>query len=336
MTYFPTLYDSGASMCKFCLTSVKDYSRHDITFCADQDLDNYNLDDFDIIHVHQRSNERFMKTKAKTIYHIHNFVISCPMGGNVCLILNKFLEEPLTCLNCLGYLGIKTGGDSLKQHIKLAQKADVLAVDSEFMKEYYHNYNPEILPLPLQTDVLIPCREKEDYILYTGRESFEKNPFGFLEVVKRTGIRGKMILYSADLDIAGTKNHYIDFNWEIMHNKNIELIINPTIPEMIELVKHAKFTVLPYFFAEPYGIAAANSVMCGTPLITFPYGNARNMTHLLPKTLDEMVQMVKMDKNKYIYNLELTIRKSDELRQTHNPKNATKIWDNLYDSINNI
>lgn len=323
-------------MCKPCLTTVKDYSKHDITFCADQDLENYNLDDFDIIHVHQRSNEKFMKTKAKTIYHIHNFVISCPMGGNVCLILNKFLDDPLTCLNCLGYLGIKTGGENLKQHIKFAQKADILAVDSEFMHEYYHNYNPTVLPLPLQTDMLIPCKEKENYILYTGRLSFEKNPFGFLEVVKRTGIKGKMILYSPDMDIAGTKNHYIDFNREITHNKNIELIINPTISEMINFVKHAKFTVLPYFFAEPYGIAAANSVLCGTPLITFPYGNARNMTHLLPKTLDEMTQMVKMDEKQYIIELRKTIIKSNELRITHNPKNAIKVWDDIYDNIINI
>jgi glycosyltransferase involved in cell wall biosynthesis len=322
-------------MCKSCLTTVEKYSKNDITFCANQDINKYNFDDFDVIHSHNALHEGFYKTKAKIIYNIHNFVISCPMGGNICLILNKFLKDPLTCSSCLGYFGIKTGGDNLKRHIKLAKRADLLAVHSEYMREYYHNYDPAMLPLPLETDVLTPCLEKEDYIFYTGRLSLEKNPYGFIDVVERTDMKAKMVLYTLDMDIANTEKQYGDLIKRINSNKNIELFLNPSFKDMLNLLKHAKFTVLPYFFAEPYGIAAANSVMCGTPLITFPYGNARNMTHLLPKTLDEMVKLTKMDNKQYLYTLEETLKKSKELRQIHNPKNTIKIWDNNYEQLFN-
>jgi len=320
-------------MCKYCLTTVKQYSKHDIVLCGTQDLEKYNCDDFDIIHVHNVIHDKFFNTKAKLIYNIHNFVLSCPMGGFCCSVLNRFLKEPLTCLNCLGYVGIKTGGDNLKRSVEFAQKADVIAVHSEFMKEFYHTYNPVVLPLPLETDILIPCDDKEDYIFYTGRLSFEKNPYGFLDIVNKSGLKGKMVLYNLSEDIIGTSNHYKELIGLVNNNKNIELILNPSKEKMIDLVKHAKFTVLPYFFAEPFGIAAANSVLCGTPLITFPYGNLRTFTTLLPKTLDEMIQMVKMSDEKYLNELAETIKKGNELREIHKPENAIKIWDEVYDKL---
>jgi glycosyltransferase involved in cell wall biosynthesis len=189
------------------------------------------------------------------------------------------------------------------------------------------------LPLPLETDILKPCKseEKEDYIFYTGRLSFEKNPHGFIDIINRTGLKGKMIVYDTVEDIMGTKEQYSDIL--NCNNKNIEIILNPTKEKMIELVKHAKFTVLPYFFAEPFGVAAANSVLCGTPLIAFPYGNVRNMTHLLPKTLDEMINVLEMNDEQYLNNLKITMKRSNELRQLHDPKNAIKIWDEAYENL---
>jgi len=247
-----------------------------------------------------------------------------------CLVLNKFLEEPLTCLNCLGYIGIKTGETNLKKWLKLARNADLITVDSEFMKEFYHTYNPLLLPLPLETDILIPCNDKEDYIFYTGRLSFEKNPYGFVEIINNTRLKGKMIVYDTTEDIMNIKSHYK----ELFNNKNIEIILNPEKEKMIEVLRHAKFTVLPYFFAEPFGVAAANSVLCGTPLITFPYGNARNMTHLLPKTLNEMIELLKMDDKQYQIELTKTLKKSNELRLLHKTENIIKKWDKMYDELN--
>ena len=247
------------------------------------------------------------------------------------MILNKFLKEPLTCLNCIGYLGIKTGGDNQKKYLALARKADMIAVDSKFMKEFYHTYNPTLMPLPMETDILTPCdiEDREDYIFYTGRLSFEKNPYGFVDIINKTGLKGKMVVYDTVEDIMCIKNQYD----EILNNKEIEIFLNPTKEVMITLLRHAKFTVLPYFFAEPFGVAAANSVMCGTPLITFPYGNARNMTHLLPKTLNEMIELLKMDDKQYQIELTKTLKKSNELRLLHKPENVIKIWDKMYDEL---
>lgn len=333
LTFIPNLNKSGHALCKYCLSVIKDYSRHNITNCGSDDIYKHNLDDYDIIHIHQVSQPQFFNTKAKIIYNIHNFILNCPAGGNVCQVLNKYLETPLTCPNCLGYFGMITGNKNMELNIRMAKRADVVVTHSDFMSEFYHEWNPITLPLPLQTDLLTPCYEKEEYLFYIGRISLDKNPQGFMDIINKTGYKGKMVLYTLDEDIANTKLHYNNLIYNIKNNKNIELILNPSIPEMIELVKHAKFTVLPYLFAEPFGIAAANSVLCGTPLITFPYGNLRNMTHLLPKTLDEMIKLIQMDENQYNIELRKTIRKGNGLRIIHNPKNAIKVWDSVYEKL---
>ena len=262
---------------------------------------------------------------------MHGFGFTCPPGGYYCLVLNKYLERPLTCLNCLGWLGITTGFNNLKKTIELGKKADAITVDCKFMQEFYHAYSPSLLPLPMETDILKPSEKKDNYILYMGRLSFEKNPYGFLEIVKQVKHPCKMILYEIHQDIVGLKSNYI----ELLSTKlpNLEIILNPTKEEMIELIKHAKFVVLPYLFAEPFGVAAANTVMCGTPLITFPFGNSRNMTHLLPNTLSEMIELINMTEHQYYTELSKTLEKGNELKHIHNPVNAIKIWDVFYKQL---
>ena len=338
LSYIPTLNLTGAALCKFCLSSVKDYSKHDITLCGMDDIGQYDCDDFDIVHIHSHIQSKFFEIKkAKVIYGVHSFNLNCAMGGFVCSVLNRFLDEPLTCLNCLGYMGMKTAEANLKTSIRMAKKADMITVHSEFMKEFYHAYNPVYLPLPMETELLTVSEDREDYIFYTGRLSFEKNPYGFVEVVNQSGMKAKMVIYDlVNKYVPGRSNtHYDDLFKMIKKNKNIELIMNPSLMKMIWLVQHAKFTVLPYFFAEPFGIAAANSVLCGTPLVAFPYGNLRNMSGLLPRTLDEMVKVVKMDDEEYLKILEETKKRGDELRMVHDPVHAVKIWDKVYENLSN-
>jgi len=332
------LTDAGSkSLCDCTPNSLKKYSTHDITFCTEFEINDYNWNDFDIVHVNGTICEQFFTTKAKTIYNIHAYILSCPPGGLYCMVLNKFLKEPLTCLDCLGYLGIKTGTDHQKKLIKMAQKADIFAVHSEYMKEFYHMFNPTVFTVPLETDILIPCnpkeKELEEYLLYTGRLSFEKNPFGFIDIVNRTGIKGKMVVYNflETDELTNTKSFYKDLINNT--NPNIEIILNPSKGEMIKLVQRAKFTVLPYFFAEPLGVAALNSILCGTPVISFPYGNARNLSTLLPKTLDEMIKMLNVSDNEYKNIISKMNAKKIELIKIHDPATVVKQWDNIYDKL---
>lgn len=326
------LTDAGSkALCNCTVVAQQKYSKHNITYCTEFEINDYKWNDYDLVHVNGTICDQFFTTTAKTIYNIHAYILSCPPGGLYCTILNKFLNNPLTCYDCLGYLGLKTGSNNLTNYIKMAKHADILAVHSEYMKDFYHMYNPTYLPLPLETDILTPCEDKDDYLLYTGRLSFEKNPYGFINIVNRTGMKGKMIIYhhiNKELNIG---SHYED----ILNNKykNIEVILNPSKEYMIELTKHAKFIVLPYFFAEPFGVAAANSILCGTPVIAFPYGNYVNMTHLLPKTLNEMVKLCTMSEEQYSKTLEQTMKKSKNIRTAHDPLNVVKLWDNIYSRL---
>lgn len=332
LTYVSDLNTNNrAGGCKFCLTAVKQYSRHNITLCGIDSIENIDLDAYDIIHTHQIHNKFLEPFKTKLLFGMHGYGLNCPTGGYHCYVFNKLLDEPLTCLNCLGYVGVKTGGENLKKVIKMSQKSDAITVDCEYMQNFYHNYNPIVMPLPMETDEMTPCLEKENYIVYTGRLSTEKNPYGFLRIANKVNTKCKMIIYETEDNINSVKSHYEDI---FKHNiNNLEIIVNPTKEEMIDVVRHAKFTVLPYLFAEPFGVAAVNSVLSGTPLITFPYGNLRYMTNLLPATLSEMIKLIHMDDKTYSHIMIDTLHKSEYLRNIHNPLNAIKVWDGVYENV---
>ena len=329
------LTDAGIkALCDCVPKSLKRYSKHNIEITDDLHINNYNWDDYDIVHTNGTYYPQFFTTKAKLIYNIHTYILTCPSGGFFCSILNRLLDNPLTCVNCLGYLGIKTGGDNLSMYVKMARKSNILAVHSEFLKDFYHTYNPTVFKVPLETDILVPCdkSEKEDYLLYTGRLSFEKNPYGFIDIINKTGLKGKMVVYHfINEDIISTKKYYKDILE--MKNKNIELILNPTKEEMIKYVQRAKFTVLPYFFAEPLGVAALNSILCGTPLISFPYGNARNLATLLPRTLNEMISMLNPTDDGYNKIILKLNSKRIEVRKEHDQRNVVEQWDNIYSKL---
>jgi len=300
-----------------------------MVLCGAATFHNYNCDDFDIVHVHGGVEPEFFELGSKFIYDIHAYNLVCPVGNYCCQILNRFLDKPLTCLNCLGNVGIRTGMANMEKYFTLARKADMVAVHSKYMCEFYHTWNPTMLPVPMETDELLPCDDKKDYLFYTGRMSYEKNPYGFVEIVKRSGMKGVMCLYDLSVDETKTRQHYED----LLNCKDVEIVLNPTKQEMISLVQHAKMTVLPYFFAEPLGIAAINSILCGTPVVAFGYGNYRNLTCLLPKNLNDMVSMVQMDDSRYRDAICAVKTMGDKLRIEHDPKRAVEVWDSVYDTL---
>lgn len=59
LIYIPTLSLKGAALCKFCLSSIKQYSKHDITLCDIGNVDGFECDDFDIVHIHSHIQKKF-------------------------------------------------------------------------------------------------------------------------------------------------------------------------------------------------------------------------------------------------------------------------------------
>jgi len=321
------LYKSAGGA-EVVFNNLKTYSENDITLIYPEDIHEHDFDDFDIIHVHNAlaDQQHFLEYNGSTklVYDIHAFTLTCPTELYLCSVLNRYLKKPLTCENCLGLAGQWFCNKSMSAYIKLANKADHTIVHSEFMRDFYRNYNPVYLPIPLETDKITPHFEDEGYLFYTARASIEKNPSGFMKIVEATGLPAKMAIYGRGL---GMQN--ID---AIVNNKlDIEVVVDPPSDELFKMYYGARYTVLPYLYSEPFGIAAANSLLAGTPLITFPFGNLCTLGTVTPSTFSDMVRLIQSDPHDRL--LDDVRKQSLYAHEEHGCITATEKWDKFYKMV---
>lgn len=321
------LYKSAGGA-EVVFNNLKTYSKNEITLTYPEDIHEHNFDDFDIIHVHNAlaDQQHFLKYTGSTklVYDIHAFTLTCPTELYLCSVLNQYLKKPLTCANCLGLAGQWFCNKSMSAYIKLANKADHTIVHSKFMQEFYRNYDPVYLPIPLETDKIVPHFNDDGYLFYTGRMSIEKNPSGFLKIVDATDMPAKMAVYERGLGMQDIKS--ITDN-----NLNIEVVVNPSTDTLFEMYYGARYTVLPYLYSEPFGIAAANSLLAGTPLITFPFGNLKMLATTTTRTLIDMIELIKFDPHDEL--VQGVKNQTPHAHEEYGCKSATQKWDDFYKTV---
>ncbi|HEY8173848.1 MAG TPA: glycosyltransferase family 4 protein [Dehalococcoidia bacterium] len=137
--------------------------------------------------------------------------------------------------------------------------------------------------------------KKSDDLLFLSRVAREKGPEIAVEVAKRTGRR---------LIIAGKVDHYDgDFFDEVMRplidDDQIVFVGEADAVRKRELYRRAKCLLLPLQWDEPFGLVMPEAMACGTPVVAFPRGSAREVvdhgrTGFIVENLDEMVEAVNM------------------------------------------
>lgn len=108
------------------------------------------------------------------------------------------------------------------------------------------------------------------YLLFLGRMSREKGIAAALRVAHRTGRRLMVVTKMRD----ASEIDYFTTVVEPMLAADDELLLEPTIEVRLDLLQHAEALINPIAWAEPFGLAMAEALASGTPVIGYGAGAA--------------------------------------------------------------
>ncbi len=136
---------------------------------------------------------------------------------------------------------------------------------------------------------------KDGYLLYLGRMSREKGPEVAIEVARRLGqkliMAGKVGVEDVD--------HFTQVVKPMIDGNLVEFIGEADSKLKRQLYLGASCLLFPIKWNEPFGLVIVEAMACGTPVVAFRQGAAREIilngkTGYLVKNLDEMVSAVQM------------------------------------------
>lgn len=139
-----------------------------------------------------------------------------------------------------------------------------------------------------------PFSEKEgDYLAFLARMSPEKGPIEAIKVAKKTGLKLKM---AAKVD-AVDKEFFEKRVAPLIDGKRIEFLGEVDHAGKAKLLKGARALLAPLQWREPFGLFLIEAMACGTPVVVFDRGAAREIvedekTGFIVKNTEEMVTAV--------------------------------------------
>jgi glycosyltransferase involved in cell wall biosynthesis len=108
------------------------------------------------------------------------------------------------------------------------------------------------------------------YAMFLGRMNPDKGPERAIRIARAAGMRLKMVVKMWE---PGEKAFFRDVV-EPLLGPDIELYLESTKEQNIELLRHAEALVNPISWHEPFGLVMPEAMACGTPVLAFARGAA--------------------------------------------------------------
>jgi glycosyltransferase involved in cell wall biosynthesis len=140
--------------------------------------------------------------------------------------------------------------------------------------------------------------EKEDFLLYLGRINPDKGPDVAIEVAEQADLPLTMVIKRSEAN-----------EWEYWNdvvaprlNSTVTVLEQPSDDVKVDLLGRARALISPICWPEPFGLMFVESLACGTPVVTRPFGAA-------PEIVTDEVGFVCDD----IADMVLAVKRADDI-----------------------
>jgi glycosyltransferase involved in cell wall biosynthesis len=134
---------------------------------------------------------------------------------------------------------------------------------------------------------------KEDFLVFVGRVNADKAPEIAIQVARAARLPLTMMVKRSEPAEWDYWNEVVE---PLLH-EDVTVIEQPPHAMKVDLIGRARATLCPINWPEPFGLVLAESLACGTPVITRPVGAApeiitQGVTGFLCDTTNEMTAAV--------------------------------------------
>ena len=146
---------------------------------------------------------------------------------------------------------------------------------------------PWVATCPNALDLSVyPFRpERGDYLLFLGRMTPDKGAHHAIAVATESGVSLKIAGKSRE----PLERQYFDELVRPHLSSTIEYVGEVTHREKVHLLQHARATLFPIEWDEPFGLVMIESMACGTPVIATRFG-------AVPEVIEDGVSGVIVDR----------------------------------------
>jgi glycosyltransferase involved in cell wall biosynthesis len=131
----------------------------------------------------------------------------------------------------------------------------------------------EVIPNPIDVSVWPLCERKQNYVLWVGRMTPEKGPHRAIAAALEAGV---------PLILAGViqPGQQAFFEREVaphIDDDRVRFVGEVGGAQKLSLFARARGLLMPIRWEEPFGMVMIEAMACGTPVIAFPEGAAREL-----------------------------------------------------------
>jgi glycosyltransferase involved in cell wall biosynthesis len=131
--------------------------------------------------------------------------------------------------------------------------------------------------------------EKQDYVAFVGRMTPDK---GVAEAIDATRAAGRPLVLAAKC-AEEPEREYFDREVRPRLGDDVEWIEEPDADRTISILSHARCTIFPIQWREPFGMVMIESMACGTPVVALRNGSVPEViedgvTGFIRDDLDEL------------------------------------------------